>query len=47
MYTQAGPQFRDELHRYNLPSSMVYIKKELISCLFCYKYLQTYTHLKF
>lgn len=23
MYTQAGPQFRDELHRYNLPSSMV------------------------
>ncbi|CAJ2632811.1 unnamed protein product [Trifolium pratense] len=23
MYTQAGPQFRDELHRYNLPSSLV------------------------
>ncbi|XP_058749347.1 CLIP-associated protein-like isoform X2 [Vicia villosa] len=23
MYKQAGPQFRDELHRYNLPSSLV------------------------
>ncbi|KAG2405967.1 CLIP-associated protein [Vigna angularis] len=23
MYTQAGPQFRDELHRHNLPSSLV------------------------
>ena len=24
MYTQAGTQFRDELHRHHLPSSMVY-----------------------
>lgn len=24
MYTQAGPQFRDELQRHNLPMSMVY-----------------------
>jgi hypothetical protein len=43
MYTQAGPQFRDELHRYNLPSSLVYVKQELISLLFCYNYLLTHT----
>jgi len=27
MYTQAGPQFRDELHRHNLPSSLVNINR--------------------
>lgn len=37
MYAQAGSQFRDELQRHNLPSSLVDIKQKnilLISLLF-------------